>query len=152
MSEAVEAKPTRIFIADMHPNERFEGAFSIANAQLAMTRNGDPYLACLLGDKTGNVPARRWKMPVELFRRLPTDGFVYAEGRTQPFQGELQLIIDHIEAIEPADEQLTELLPSAVRPIPEMFDELVGILNTIEHPAMKALAIDPLAALNRQGA
>ncbi len=132
-------KQTRIFIADMHPNERFEGAFSIGNAQLAFTKNGDPYLACLLGDKTGNVPARRWKMSPEEFKRLPTDGFVYAEGRTQPFKGELQLIVDHIEKITPDDAQMRDLLPSASRPVDEMFAELTGILGTVEHPAMRAL-------------
>ena len=129
----------RTFISDMHPNERFEGAFSIGNAQLAFTKNGDPYLACLLGDKTGTVPARRWKMPPEDFRRLPTDGFVYAEGRTQPFKGELQLIVDHIEPIQPDDKQMRDLLPCASRPVDEMFDELTGLLGTIQHPAMKAL-------------
>lgn len=132
-------KQTRVFIADMHPNERFEGAFSIGNAQLAFTKNGDPYLACLLGDKTGSVPARRWKMAAEEFKRLPTDGFVYAEGRTQPFKGELQLIVDHIESITPSDAQMRDLLPCASRPIDEMFGELAGILDTIQHPAMRAL-------------
>lgn len=131
--------PTRIFIADMRPNERFEGAFSIGNAQLAFTKNGDPYLACLLGDKTGTVPARRWKMPPEDFKRLPTDGFVYAEGRTQPFKGELQLIVDHIETIHPDAAQMRDLLPCASRPVDEMFEELTGILATIQHPGMKAL-------------
>jgi 3'-5' exoribonuclease len=130
---------TRVFIADMAPNERFEGAFSIGNAQLAMTKNGDPYLACLLGDRTGTVPARRWKMAPEDFRKLPTDGFVFAEGRTQPFKGELQLIVEHIEPINPTDDQLMELLPSSDRSIDEMFAELKALLDTLEHPAMKAL-------------
>ena len=55
----------RRFIADYQPNERFQGVFSIGNPQLAMTKNGDPYLACLLGDRTGQVPGRRWQMPPE---------------------------------------------------------------------------------------
>ncbi len=131
--------PTRIFISDLQPNERFEGHFSLANAQLAVTKNGDPYLQCLLGDRTGQVPARRWKMPPEIFKRLPTDGFVFAEGRTQPYQGELQLILDIIEPYEPTDEQLAELLPASSRPIEEMFGEVRTLLETIEHPGMKAL-------------
>ena len=137
-------KPTRLFIADFRPNERFEGSFSIGNAQLAMTKNGDPYLACLLGDKTGSVPARRWQMPPELFRQLPTEGFVYAEGRTQPFKGELQLIVEHIEVITPTAEQLAELLPSSDRSSEEMFAELRGVLEALEHPAVKALAAEYL--------
>ena len=58
---ATQTKNQRVFIADMNPNDRFSGTFSISNAQLGVTRNGDPYLACLLGDKTGTVPGRKSK-------------------------------------------------------------------------------------------
>ena len=131
--------PARSYIATLQLNARFSGTFSIANAQLGVTKNGDPFLRCLLGDKTGQVPARRWKMDPEAFKRLPTDGFVYVEGQTQPYQGELQLIVDRIEPYEPTDEDLAELLPSSSRPIPEMFDELRALLGTLEHPSIKAL-------------
>jgi len=131
---------SRRYIRDLRPNERFEGTFCIANAQLAVTRSGEPYLACLLSDKTGQCPGRRWSMPPELFQRLPVDGFVWAEGRTQPFKGELQLIIENIEGVEPTPEQLHELLPTAERPVDEMFAEVKQLLGTLKHPAMAALA------------
>ncbi len=129
----------RRFIRDFSPNERFAGTFCISNAQLALTKNGDPYLACLLSDKTGQVPGRRWSFSAEEFQRLPVEGFVYAEGRTQPFKGELQLIIDQIQQVEPSPEQMRELLPACERPVSEMFAELTAILGTLEHAAMKAL-------------
>ncbi|GAB4544267.1 MAG: OB-fold nucleic acid binding domain-containing protein [Phycisphaerales bacterium] len=133
------ASAQRQYIADFELNARFSGTFSIANAQLGVTKNGDHYLACLLGDKTGSAPARRWNMSPEEFKALPTDGFVHAEGRTQPFKGELQLIVERIEPVRPSDEDLAELLPCAARPIDEMFAELADLLGTIEQPALKSL-------------
>jgi 3'-5' exoribonuclease len=130
---------SRKYIRDLGTSERFTGTFCISNAQLAVTKNGDPYLACLLSDKTGQCPGRRWSFSPEEFQRLPVEGFVYAEGRTQPFKGELQLIIDRIEAVEPSQEQLRDLLPASERPAEEMFAELTALLDTITHPAMKAL-------------
>jgi len=130
----------RAYIRDFGPNEHFSGAFTIVNAQLGTTRSGKPYLRCLLRDKTGEAPGRMWSIPEELFRRLPTDGFVYVEGESQPYQGELQLIIQTIEPIEPTPAQLRELLPSSARPAAEMFAELTALLSTIEHPAMRGLA------------
>lgn len=130
----------RRYIADFGPAERFSGAFTISNAQLGTTRNGKPYLRCLLSDRTGELPARMWSINEETFNRLPTDGFVYAEGDTQPFQGELQLIVQTIEPVEPSDEQLKQLLPTAERDIEEMFGEVVAKLDTLEHSAMRALA------------
>jgi len=133
------SKP-RKFIRDIAPNERFEGCFCIANAQLAVTKNGDPYLACLLSDKTGQTPARRWNMPPELFKQLPTEGFVWAEGRTQPFKGEVQFIIDNIEPAQPTPDMLRDLIPSSKNDPEQMFAELRKIMATLQHPAMKALA------------
>lgn len=131
---------TRRYICDFGPSERFGGSFAVANCQLGVTRNGDPYLKCLLSDRTGTLPARKWTMTEEQFRRLPTEGFVYVEGQTQPYQGELQLIVDTIEAMEPSVEELRELLPSTDRDVDEMFAELQSILATLTHPAMQALA------------
>ncbi len=129
----------RKFISDMKPSERIEGAFTIANAQLGRTRNDKPYLRCLLRDKTGEAPARKWTIDEETFERVPADGFVYIEGETQAYQGELQIIIHRIDPLEPSQEQLSELLPTAERPIDEMFGEVTQILASIKHPAMTAL-------------
>jgi 3'-5' exoribonuclease len=133
------------FIRELGPNQRFEGCFAITNAQLGVTKKGDPYLKCLLGDKTGELPARKWSISEEHFATLPTDGFVYAEGQTQPYQGELQLIVDVIDPIEPTAEQLGDLLPTSARPAEEMFAELLATLETVEHPAMRALVSAYLA-------
>lgn len=140
MTQAPTAStPVRKFIRDFSTSERFAGNFCISNAQMPVTKNGDPYLACLLSDKSGVAPARRWSVSPEEFQRLPVEGFVYAEGRTQPFKGELQLIIDRIEPIEVTAEMLRDLLPASARPAEEMFAELMGILETVQHPAMKGL-------------
>ncbi|MCC6677368.1 MAG: HD domain-containing protein [Phycisphaerales bacterium] len=130
----------RRYIADFRPSERIEGAFSICNAQLGRTRNDKPYLRCLIQDRTGEVPGRMWSIEESVFRRLPTDGFVYIEGETQAYQGELQLIIHTVEPIEPTPEQMRELLPCSKRPADEMFAELTALLDTLEHPAIRALA------------
>ncbi len=130
----------RTFIADLQPSQRISGVFTIANAQLGRTRNDKPYLRCLLRDKTGEAPGRKWTIDEDTFQRLPTNGFVYVEGETQAYQGELQIIIHEIDPVDPTVEQLADLLPTSERPPEEMFAELVEILGTLEHPAMKALA------------
>lgn len=131
---------TRRYIAEWKPSERIGGVFSIANAQLGRTKTDKPYLKCLIGDKTGSVSARMWSIDEGLFGRLPTDGFVWLEGETQTYQGEVQLIIQSIDPTDPSPDQMTELLPSTDKNVDEMFDEVIKLLATLEHPAMKALA------------
>jgi Predicted HD-superfamily hydrolase len=130
----------RRYINQLRDAERVEGAFSIANAQLGTTVKGKPYLRCLIGDKTGQLAGRMWSIEEALFRRLPTDGFVWIEGETQAYQGELQLILHSVDPVEPSPEQLRELLPASKNDPKVMFAEVVKILGSLEHPAMRALA------------
>ena len=131
---------TKVQIADMVPSQRIEGVFAIANAQMGKTRQDKPYLRCLLSDKTGEAAARKWSTDEEEFRSLPTDGFVWVEGETQAYQGQMQIIIHNIHAHEPTPEQMKELLPVTGRDIGEMWSECVALLESLEHPAIKALA------------
>ncbi|MBC7771727.1 MAG: HD domain-containing protein [Pyrinomonadaceae bacterium] len=130
----------RRFIRDLEPSERIAGAFAIANAQLGKTKQDKPFLKCMIGDRTGQLPGRMWSIDPMHFRRLPTDGFVYIEAETQPYQGELQLIIQNIDPVEITPELLQELLPTTDKSIPAMFAELTAILDTLEHGAVRALA------------
>ncbi|HYE02631.1 MAG TPA: HD domain-containing protein [Phycisphaerales bacterium] len=134
------ASSSRRFIRELGPAERLEGAFAIANAQLGKTKQDKPFLKCLIGDKTGMLPGRMWSIEPHHFRRLPTDGFVYIEAETQPYQGELQLIIHLIDPIEPAEDQLRELLPCSDQDPETMLAEVRAILATLQHPAARALA------------
>jgi 3'-5' exoribonuclease len=132
--------PGRRYIIDLKPSERVAGVFSVANAQLGRTRNDKPYLRCIVGDRTGELTARMWSVEESMLGGLSADGFAYIEGETQKYQGDLQLIIQLLEPVEPTPEQMRDLLPVAPRPIEEMFAELTRELDTLAHPAMKALA------------
>ncbi len=131
--------PARRFIRDFDANEFVSGVFCISNTQLGRTKNGKPFLKCLLKDKTGELPARKWTIDALAYKRLPTEGFVYVEGQTQPYQGELQFIIESIDRTEPSPDQLRELLPISPFDPAEMFRELSAILATVRHPSLQAL-------------
>ncbi len=130
----------RTFINALAPNQLIDGIFSIQNCQLGLTRNGKPYLKALIADKTGRLPARMWNASEELVSTLPTDGFVMLDGQTQPYQGELQVIINHIEPARPEPKDLTDLLPSTEHDIEQMFKDLSAMLHTIASPSVRALA------------
>jgi 3'-5' exoribonuclease len=131
---------SRRYINAFGPAERIGGTFAISNAQLGKTKQDKPFLKCLISDKTGMLPARMWSIDPAQFKRLPTDGFVYIEAETQPYQGELQLIIQVIDPVEPSHEELADLMPTTSRNIDEMYAEVVRLLATLEHPAARALA------------
>ncbi len=132
--------PTRTLIRDLEANQYIEGVFAIHNCQLGQTRAGKPFLKCLIGDRSGRTPGRMWNASEQLFSILPTDGFVRLTGQTQPYQGEVQIIIQQIEPVTPTDDDLADLLPTTDRDIDQMFVELKAELSYLKHPALKALA------------
>ena len=132
--------PERTYINQLEASQLIEGVFAVQNCQLGQTRTGKPFIKCLLGDKTGRTPGRMWNANESLFNRLPTNGFVKITGQTQPYQGELQIIINEIAAHEPTDDELGELLPTTRYSVDKMFTEVVNYLQGIENPSLKALA------------
>jgi len=129
----------RALINELEANQFIEGVYAIQNCQLGQTRNGKPFLKCLIADRTGRSPGRMWNATEQLFEGLPTDGFVSIKGQTQPYQGEMQIIIQDIRAVEPSEDDLKELLPRTEKDIDQMFADVKALLDTIEFPGLKAL-------------
>lgn len=130
----------RTLIKDLKASQFVDGVFAIHNCQLGQTKTGKPFLKCLLADRSARTPGRMWNATPELFKQLPTDGFVWIAGQTQPYQGEMQIIIQQIRPIEPSADDLSELLPSTTHDIEEMFSEVVQILGRMTHEPLRHLA------------
>lgn len=130
----------RTNINELKVPQTLEGVYAVQNCQLGQTKAGKPFIKCLLADRTGRTPGRMWNATEELYRELPTDGFVWIEGQTQPYQGEVQIIIQRIEPYEPTQRELTDLLPTTKFDVNQMFREVMQLLGSLEHPAVKALA------------
>lgn len=130
---------THIDIATFPPSGYIEGVYSIFNPQIGTTRQGKPYLKCLLRDSTGEVAARQWTIDENGISELESTGFVRVAGHIQLYNGQPQLIIERIEAVEVSEEEITALLPSTRRNIGEMYDRVRAILGSLKHPAMLAL-------------
>lgn len=129
----------RAYIKDLEANKLVEGVYAIQNCQLGQTKAGKPFIKCLIADKTGRTPGRMWSATEELFSTLPTDGFVWISAQTQPYQGEMQLIIQQIERATPSPAELLDLLPCSQYDAEEMFAELSKIMQSLKHPAVLAL-------------
>jgi len=144
--------PSRVYIRDLQPSQWVEGVFAIHNCQLGRTKTEKPYIKCLLADKTGRTPGRMWNATEELFSILPTDGFVRIEGQTQPYQGEMQIIIQQMNVATPTHFEMMELLPCTPYDVEAMFAEVNAIMSTLEHKGIKALSrmyLDDAELMNR---
>jgi 3'-5' exoribonuclease len=132
-------------IATLGDRTYVEGVYSIVNPQLAQTRNNKPYLKCMIRDASGEITARGWNFEEAQFDAVAKTGFVFLRGSTQAYQGQIQLVIEQIEAREVSVEEMRALLPSTTKDVDAMYGRVCDLLRSMEHPAMRALAEQYLA-------
>jgi len=127
------AKPRR-YIADLQPGDVVEDqVFVISRKELRKAQNGSMYIAITVGDKTGRMPARLWQATEGMYNSIPEGGFLRLRGRTEEYRGEVQLIIEGINPVDPKTVDLAELLPHTQRDIEQMWARTLEILRTISN-------------------
>jgi 3'-5' exoribonuclease len=117
-----------------------EGVYSIVNPQLGQTRNGKPFLKCLLRDASGELPCRMWSCDEATFAKIAHAGFVRVRGNTETYNGGLQIILQTVDPAEPNPEELGRLLPTTRHDIDSMYAAVTSLLHSMRHPGMRALA------------
>ncbi|MDP7009689.1 MAG: HD domain-containing protein [Phycisphaerales bacterium] len=127
-------------VCDMTGQGFVHGVYALVNPQVGTTRNGDPFLKCLLRDATGEAIGRLWRFDTSTMPDITETGFVNIEGEQELYQEKLQIKIREIWSHEPTTDELANLLPSSDKNIDEMFVELTALLQSLTHPAAKAIA------------
>ncbi|MFO0828259.1 MAG: HD domain-containing protein [Phycisphaerales bacterium] len=127
-------------IRSLAPTQRVDGVYSLINPQLAMAKNGNTYLKCLLRDASGEIAARLWNCRESVHAQIAQAAFVRVVGRTEPYNNSVQLIIEEIQPAEPSADELSRLVPTTKYDIERMFAEVSEILRSLKHPGVQALA------------
>lgn len=131
--------PQRIELRGLEANRYVEGVYGLTNPQVGTTRNGKPYLKCLLGDATGEISARQWSFDENRIDELSRVGFVRVAGHTQAYNGQIQLVLERIEPVVVTAAEMTVLVRSSRYDIDTMFAELTALLGTVGDPALAGL-------------
>jgi len=132
---------TRRPVAQLTPAERIEQVFLISQPQLRTTTRGDYYIAAFLSDSTGKLNGRMWQASEAIFNALPEEGFVFVKGRTENYQGALQMVIESLRPVDICEVNLEDFMPITDKDIPAMFSRLREIITEeIKNPHLARLA------------
>lgn len=118
-------------IRELKEGESVTSYSQLRSKQIRSKRNGENYLALVLGDRTGIVEAKIWN-DVDDCRQLIQEGdFVKYRGAVELYNGNRQLIVDRIRRVSP--EELAETLDERdLVPCTEYdIDEMWLRLNTL---------------------
>jgi len=142
---------TRRCIAELPAQTQIDQVFLATHKQLRPNRNGQLYLQVEFADKSGSITGRMWNASDDDFNAFDDGDYVRVEGHTQLFSGNLQLIVTHVERVDPRTVDETEFRVLSGSDVARLEAELRAILGTIASPALtdlvtELLADDPLMA------
>ena len=128
-----------LFIRDIQPGQTLQETYMVSQPVLRHTSRGDLYIAMFLSDKTGKANSRIWQATEELYQAIPSEGFVRIRGKSELYQGKLQIIINDVVVVAPETVNLADYMPRTEKDIDQMFRQVKDILAAIQNPDLKRL-------------
>jgi 3'-5' exoribonuclease len=133
-------------IASLSANAAGWGFFLCTEKSMRMGRGGE-FVAAILQDATGELVARVLDNVDRLKDEFEAGEFVKAQGRLVAFNGRSQFQIDSIRRVMLAPESQDRregfredlLVPTASRPVDEMWAELEQVIAGVTNPHLRAL-------------
>jgi len=115
------------------------GRFAVARKDRLQAKNGTPYLALELRDRTGSIKARAFRDADSLGARFERGDAIEVRGKLERFRGELQAEVSELRKIEAGSFDPAEFLPSAYRSVEELQGFLEHLTGEVHDPALRAV-------------
>ncbi len=127
------------FLRDLQPQSPVDSVFRVADRQTRANRQGNSYLLLQLQDRTGTISAMRWNADERLADRFPKGSFLRVQGIAQLHNGNLQIIVNQMQRVEPEEVQLEDFdaLDKAVNE--EQWHVLLGCIGTIKDHTVRVI-------------
>jgi len=131
-------------IADFRTGKNIKGFYQLLQMHRRVTKNGDPYLDCVLADNSGRISGKWWQVPEAAFDWLNPGIVVAATGDIQQYNDQLQIIIDQITPakegqIEKYGASYTEIVPASRFDIDDMWKTVIELIQSIENVHLREL-------------
>src|SRR5829696_6359415 len=111
---------SRVTIAELRPGGEVDGVFACTRKDRLTARNGAPYLAVDLRDRTGAIPGRAFRDADFLASQFERGDLVSVAGRVERFRDELQVDLKTIRRAAEEAPDPAEFLPVAYRDMEEL--------------------------------
>ena len=132
---------TRVFINQIQPQSSVDEVFRVADKQHRANRQGNMYLLLQLTDRSGSISGMRWNADARMYESFQKGDYVRIQGAAQLHNGQLQLIVNHLNLADPATlnpEDFDQLDRSKVD---RLWGELLMLIESMTSAPAKAIAM-----------
>jgi 3'-5' exoribonuclease len=129
------------FLCDcaQHENQIITSSFVVVSKQVKPKKSGEPYLALVLGDRTGHIEAKMWDNVEEAIGAFEQEDFIKVKGLLNKYNNRFQLTLHKIRKLGDSEVDFGDYLPKTTKDIGELWQTLAGFIATFRDPHLKAL-------------
>ncbi len=129
------------FICDcsIQENKVITSSFVVASKQVKPKKNGEPYLALILADRSGQIEAKMWDNVEEFIGSFEQDDFLKIKGLINKYKSRFQLTIHKLRRMNESEIDFTDYLPKTTKDIGELWRTLADYVSSFKDPHLKAL-------------
>jgi 3'-5' exoribonuclease len=120
------------------------GFFLCVRKEVRQDRGGNLIIIMSLQDRTGITRARLFNDAARFRDEFDSGDFVKVSGRTELFNGRVQVVVEHIRRVNPDQDRGNgfreeDCVFSAARPVEEMWAELQELIQHVRDPFVREL-------------
>jgi len=127
------------WVGDLRPGLSVRSTFLASDVAVRTDSRGTPYLSMKLGDRTGTVDARMWRLPKELLNGIDGSRYVRVEGTTHEYRGMLQMKVERMHLLEGHEVEEADYLPETELDRLVLAEEVLEAGRTLSDPYMREL-------------
>jgi 3'-5' exoribonuclease len=129
------------FISEIRDRDRVSGIFLVQQKTVLLNKNGKPYIALTLMDRTGSMEGRVWDNVDQFEGMFEAGDYLDIAAQAVAYQGRVQLKIERLSAREPDSVNPDEFLPATRRDRGEMLARVRELLQGIREAALRKFCL-----------
>ena len=127
------------YLNELKEGDRISDVYLCKHKQSAVTKNGKSYENVILQDKTGTMDAKVWDPNNPGIAEFDAMDYVEVVGEVNSFMGALQVNVKRIRVCREGEYNPADYLPVSEKSIDGMFQELLGLICSIQNSYLKQL-------------
>src|ERR1700724_2644434 len=122
-----------------HENKIITSNFVVVSKQIKAKKTGEPYLALVLGDRSGQLEAKMWDNVEEVLDAFDQDDFLKIKGLINKYKNRFQLTVHKLRKLGDSEIDFADYLPKTTKDVDGLWQTLTGYIATFQNPHLKSL-------------
>ena len=126
-------------IVELSDGQQLDQPFRVADKQLRVNRQGGKYILLRLSDRSGTIAGMQWNADERMFDLFDRGDYVFCRGRTQIHNGNLQVIVNELERMDPSEVDIAEFERFDAASADKLETRLKELLGGLRNVKLRAL-------------